>query len=93
MPIPKPKSGEREDDFISRCIEAIYDEYGQEQSIAICYSTYRESKMSSQERMLNKMNKTQQELEGACWENYIQIGMKPGKGGKMVPNCVGPVKD
>jgi hypothetical protein len=23
-----------------------------------------------------------------CWEGYSQRGMKPGKGGRMVPNCV-----
>jgi hypothetical protein len=23
-----------------------------------------------------------------CWEGYVQRGMKPGKNGKMVPNCV-----
>jgi len=23
-----------------------------------------------------------------CWEGYVQRGMKPGKGGRMVPNCV-----
>jgi len=26
-----------------------------------------------------------------CWEGYVMRGMKPGKGGSMVPNCV-PVK-
>jgi hypothetical protein len=26
-----------------------------------------------------------------CWEGYVMRGMKPGKGGAMVPNCV-PVK-
>jgi len=26
-----------------------------------------------------------------CWEGYVQRGMKPGKDGQMVPNCV-PVK-
>ncbi len=26
-----------------------------------------------------------------CWDGYTQRGMKPGKGGRMVPNCV-PVK-
>jgi hypothetical protein len=26
-----------------------------------------------------------------CWEGYVQRGMKPGKNGRMVPNCV-PVK-
>lgn len=25
---------------------------------------------------------------GPCWDGYKQIGMKKGKGGKMVPNCV-----
>ena len=25
---------------------------------------------------------------GPCWPGYKQIGMKKGKGGKMVPNCV-----
>lgn len=25
---------------------------------------------------------------GPCWPGYKKVGMKPGKGGKMVPNCV-----
>lgn len=25
---------------------------------------------------------------GPCWEGYVQRGMKPGKGGKPVPNCI-----
>lgn len=25
---------------------------------------------------------------GPCWDGYVQIGMKKGKDGKMVPNCV-----
>jgi len=25
---------------------------------------------------------------GPCWDGYEQVGMKKGKGGKMVPNCV-----
>lgn len=28
---------------------------------------------------------------GPCWPGYEMVGMKPGKGGRMVPNCV-PVK-
>lgn len=48
MPIPNPKSGEKEQEFISRCISAIYDEYGQEQSAAICYSTWDKENMSSE---------------------------------------------
>ena len=26
--------------------------------------------------------------KGPCWDGYKQVGMKKGKGGKMVPNCV-----
>jgi hypothetical protein len=29
--------------------------------------------------------------QGPCWDGYAQRGMKPGKNGQMVPNCV-PVK-
>ena len=31
------------------------------------------------------------EKKSPCWEGYVQRGMKPGKNGSMVPNCV-PVK-
>ena len=91
MPI-NVKSGEREEEFISRCIETEIKS-GKEQSVAagICYSVWRESKMSSQERMVNKMNKQQMELEGACWPNYIQVGTKI-KNGREVPDCRGPIK-
>ncbi len=37
---------------------------------------------------------TEEDLEqktAPCWEGYEQIGMKKGKNGKMVPNCV-PIK-
>jgi hypothetical protein len=26
--------------------------------------------------------------QSPCWEGYVQRGMKPGKNGKPVPNCV-----
>jgi hypothetical protein len=38
MPIPKPKDGEPEKDFISRCVSQISNEYEQEQALAICYN-------------------------------------------------------
>jgi hypothetical protein len=28
------------------------------------------------------------EKQNPCWDGYVQRGMKPGKDGKMVPNCV-----
>jgi len=38
--IPEPSGDEDEQTFVSRCIAAIYDEYGQEQSAAICYEKW-----------------------------------------------------
>jgi hypothetical protein len=47
MPIPQPSAGEGADDFHSRCMSAIWEEYkdkdnGAAQANAICYSVYRE---------------------------------------------------
>lgn len=28
------------------------------------------------------------EKKSPCWDGYVQRGMKPGEGGRMVPNCV-----
>jgi len=48
MPIPKPKPGEKEDDFVGRCLAAIGDEYeDNDQAVAVCYSTFREAKKKS----------------------------------------------
>lgn len=49
MPIPKPKDGEQEQEFISRCISELYNEYGQEQSAGICYSQWRDKDQMSEE--------------------------------------------
>ena len=41
MPLPKPKSGESKDKFVSRCISEIYPkEFGQREANAICYNIY-----------------------------------------------------
>jgi hypothetical protein len=42
FPVPSPSGDEDENKFISRCISELYDEYGQEQAAAICYSKWRE---------------------------------------------------
>lgn len=45
MPIPKPKGGEKESEFIGRCMSAISGEdKPQEQKLAICYRTWRDAK-------------------------------------------------
>jgi len=46
MPIPNIKSDEQQQEYISRCISELYDEYGQEQSAAICISKWEKEKMS-----------------------------------------------
>lgn len=49
MPIPSPNSGEERNEFISRCIGELYDEYGQEQAAGICYSVADKEELSVQE--------------------------------------------
>ena len=104
MPIPLPESNETEQDFISRCVEAIYDEYGAEQSAGICYSTWRkESKLGQQEHTFSKLRELHYRgidltklaedggLEDACWDGWEAIGTKE-LDGRTVPNCV-PIKE
>ena len=96
MPIPNRKSGESENQFISRCMSAIGDEYSQEQALGICYSKFREN-MSKEGKVISRINqmnryqeqKKQEELiePNPCWSGYIAIGTKIVDG-KEVPNCV-----
>jgi hypothetical protein len=44
MPIPNPKAGETQQQYIARCYKEIKDEYPTAQSFAICYSKYKEKK-------------------------------------------------
>lgn len=100
MPIPKV-SGETEQEYISKCIPAIIDEYEQEQAAAICYNTYRtETNMGSDAKLISKLREISyrginlaegEGLEGACWEGWTAIGTKE-LDGKIVPNCV-PIKE
>ena len=43
MPIPSPSDGETKDDFMSRCISAISDEYPNDQAVAICMGKWGEA--------------------------------------------------
>lgn len=51
MPIPNPRSGETEQEFIPRCVRSIIDEYDRDQALGICYSQLRQkmSKMKDKE--------------------------------------------
>ena len=104
MPIPTPKKGQTEQEYVSECISQLMDEYGQEKGSAICYNTYRKSKdMSAQSKIASKLRQDAYKgidliklqegdgLEGACWDGYEAIGTKI-LDGREVPNCV-PIKE
>ncbi len=100
MPV-NVKKGEREEDFISRCIsEEITSGREQSQAAAICYSYWRKDKMSkivdptanvmakvAYDTDFRGINLAADGLEDACWEGYEAIGTKM-LNGKEVPNCV-----
>lgn len=101
MPIPKVKSNETENEYVSRCMEAIGGEYDDNaQAVAICYSTYRRvgmSKIKSYEELVAARIKFDSDfrgikladngLEGACWEGWKALGTKIVDG-REVPNCI-----
>ena len=103
MPIPIPQASETEQDYVSRCVEAIYDEYGAEQSAGICYSTWRkESKLGQQEHTFSKLRElhyrgidltklAEGDLEDSCWDGYAPLGTKE-LDGRTVPACI-PIED
>jgi hypothetical protein len=100
------KSGESEEQFISRCIgEEVSAGKEQDQAAAICYSYWRKDKMSKiKDTAAKVMAKVAYDtdfkgikladdgLEGACWEGYIAIGTKM-LDGREVPNCVPEEKE
>jgi hypothetical protein len=100
MPIPNPQSGESQDEFVSRCIGELYNEYGQEQAAGICYTKYREN-MNTESKVLSRIKKFRDdELKGVnltedgevdmkapCWDGYEQYGTKIVDG-REVPNCI-----
>ena len=58
MPIPTPKSGEKQDDFISRCMSnktMLSDFPDQEQRSAVCFDAWRESKKNEAGKKQNKL--------------------------------------
>lgn len=100
------KSGEGEQEFISRCIgEEINAGYEQDVAAAICYSYWRKDKMSKLSNVSSKVharvaydtdfrgiNLFAEAGEDPCQEGYEQYGMKEGDGGRPVPNCI-PIQE
>tara|TARA_R110000803_G_scaffold84955_1_gene151245 strand:+ start:22591 stop:22878 length:288 start_codon:yes stop_codon:yes gene_type:complete len=92
MPIPNPKQFKDKESFISKCMEIeIGSGKDNEQSYAICNTTWDNRNMSTQQRVNQKLadisNKEELITPNPCTSGYIAIGLKP-KGGRMVPNCV-----
>jgi hypothetical protein len=103
MPV-NVKSGETENEFISRCIgEEINNGYEQSQAVAICYSYWDKENMSkitdTSEKVIARVNYNTKfrginlfaEEGDPCWEGYEQYGTKD-MDGREVPNCI-PIKD
>ena len=46
MPVPKPKAGEKQDKFISRCMRFMAGEGGRprKQQVAICFDSWRSAR-------------------------------------------------
>ena len=64
MPIPKPNKGEKEPDFISRCMgnNTMKKDYpDQKQRLAVCYSSWRQKKG---EKMEDKKEDVKRDEDG-----------------------------
>jgi len=44
MPIPEPRKGEKESEYVSRCMSVVGKEEEHDRALAICYRKYRERK-------------------------------------------------
>ena len=47
MPIPKPKGGEKQTNYMSRCVSQLMKYHNREEAMAICYDTYRKNNFRS----------------------------------------------
>jgi len=102
MPV-NVKSGESENDFISRCIgEEINNGYEQSQAAAICYSYWDKENMSKITDTTSKVMArvaydtkfrgiNLKDENDPCTAGYEQYGMKD-MDGREVPNCI-PIKE
>ena len=82
MPLPEPKSSEKEKDFIGRCISTISkekDEKGnlrwpdQDQRIAVCYSAWEQKNESIVNKINNFLNESTVAGDVATYEKPIGV--------------------
>lgn len=62
MPIPTPKKGEEQEEYVGRCMEFMADDsdMDQKQKLAVCYDKYRKWKKNRKKREKAKERKKQQ---------------------------------
>ena len=92
MPIPSPNRFKDKDSFIQRCMEVeVGSGKPQDQAYAICNTTWENRNMSSEQRVLRKLNQipltNEEEMKAPCWDGYEQYGTKIVDG-REVPNCI-----
>jgi len=79
MPIPTPKSEEKEKDFISRCISTLtkaedYDSH--DQRIAVCYTTWRNKKGNTMKKNEESVIEIQEEIQIPGTDVILEKGDK-----------------
>lgn len=84
MPIPKPNAGEKQSDFISRCMgnATMKDEYpDNDQRLAVCFSSFRKGPAENIEGLVfNAFEDEEQFVENALTHNSKLADREPGWG-------------
>ena len=87
MPIPKPREDEEQDDFISRCVSAIADEFDDnDQAVGVCFDAWQESKkqMNINDQLLTAIKARSEKKER--WNGGI---LTADRYVKTLQECVG----
>lgn len=95
MPLPKPHSGESQDDFISRCMsdETAMDDFpDQEQRLAVCFRQWREERgMTGMERKQLRVEIKDAE-KGIVRAAFARMEVKDHDGDWTLPGAFGEQK-
>jgi len=86
MPIPKPRPGEEEEEFISRCLSAISDEYENDVAQGICYSQWDDRKEadSTEKKTLDLQLEIKQVDDDGSFEGIAAVYGNVDLGGDII---------
>ena len=73
---------------IKNLVDSTMDELESEDFMPVFDEYFSGALFTSIESKFEESFEDETKGAGPCWDGYEQIGMKKGKGGKMVPNCV-----